>query len=385
MSFEVLPSLLGSLPHGKQGFSMLPKYPNHLSLIKILRANKYHSFFIAGSPLYFDNQGAFMREQGTDFISYEFPEKYKKMDGENSWSYGYPDDAVFDFGIQLIDTFQKSPYVKVYVTITTHPPYIFNQKNHYEKLFLERLNQQSLTESQKPDFLKLKETLSSFIYFDDVFRDFINRYKERSDYENTIFIVTGDHQGYYAPKNSLGKYHVPLIIFSPLLKKTQTFPALVSHRDVTPTIIQLLSERYNFDVPDVNHWLGKALDTFSTFRSHQKLPLLGWNKQPQNFVHGKHYYNGNEVFQITDSALNISPIKNDSIKDLLSKHLKRFIYLNNYVSYAHKIMPDSIHYQSDKFDHICLSEKKSETILDTRKKYPLGVNFNTVKKFLLGK
>ncbi len=380
LSFEALPAILGSLPHGKQGFNMLPEYPNHTSLIKILNANNYFSFFIAGSPLYFDNQGSFMRNQGTKYISYHFPEKYTRMDPESKWSYGYPDDATFDFGLQLLDTIQSQPFVQVYVTITTHPPFKYEKSVEYVQKFEDALKKQSLPQETKADMLKIREQLGSFMYFDDVLRDFFQRFRKRADFENTIFVITGDHQGYYAPKNVLGKYHVPLILYSPLQTKAKVFSSIVSHKDVTPTLVALLQSRENIKIPSLNSFLGNPLDTSSGFNSNQKLPLLGWNKSVQNVVWEKFFQTQGVLYRIVDKDLNISEIQDGKLMAEIDNFKNQFETINNYVCYSNKLIPDSLSYETLHFSKECFRDVRNIELIDNKNVFPLETQFQFYPK-----
>ncbi|MCL1850195.1 MAG: sulfatase-like hydrolase/transferase [Bacteroidetes bacterium] len=101
----------------------------------------------------------------------------------------------------------------------------------------------------------------------------IEGYKKRNDFDNTIFIITGDHHvtarqfgGYY-------NYHVPLIIYSPMLKSGRNMKGVVSQRDITPTFLSLLQYNYNIETPDEVTWLNSALDTSLTFSAHTFSPL----------------------------------------------------------------------------------------------------------------
>lgn len=90
ISYEALPTLTGSLPFGKSGFNSIITYPNHLSLVSLLKNQGYNVSFITSSPMYYDNQGTYMKQQGTDYISYDFGEKYKHYERKGEWNWGYP-------------------------------------------------------------------------------------------------------------------------------------------------------------------------------------------------------------------------------------------------------------------------------------------------------
>ncbi|RYZ58141.1 MAG: hypothetical protein EOO14_10075, partial [Chitinophagaceae bacterium] len=75
-------------------------------------------------------------------------------------------------------------------------------------------------------------------YSDESIRSFLLAYRQRPDFDNTIFIITGDHRLIPVPEdNMLSRFHVPLLIYSPLLKRQASFPALSSHLDIAPSLV----------------------------------------------------------------------------------------------------------------------------------------------------
>ena len=57
-SFAVMPSSLGSLPYGEKGFTLLDKYPLHLTLESVLKADGYYTsfFYSQGSWFHHNDQ-----------------------------------------------------------------------------------------------------------------------------------------------------------------------------------------------------------------------------------------------------------------------------------------------------------------------------------------
>ena len=104
-TFAAQPALTGSVPYGDRGFSVINEMPNHLSLIKVLRSNGYHTKFLIGFNPDFDNMGGYMRLQGTDMILTKYGRKYKMMGvGSEGWTMGYPDDALFNRSFEVLDS-----------------------------------------------------------------------------------------------------------------------------------------------------------------------------------------------------------------------------------------------------------------------------------------
>jgi len=127
-TFGILPSLLGSLPFGPSGFMELgAKMPSHASLVTLLKAQGYATSYFTGTNGHYDNIDVFMERQGVDRFVDEsgFSPAYAKQPSEGgSESWGYPDDALFRRSLELIGTSSRAPRLDVYLTITTHEPFI---------------------------------------------------------------------------------------------------------------------------------------------------------------------------------------------------------------------------------------------------------------------
>ena len=116
---------------------------------------------------------------------------------------------------------------------------------------------------------------STLLYTDTAIKSYIEGYSNRPEFENTIFVITGDHRLIpITQKDKLCRYHVPLFIYSPLLKRTARFKSISSHFDVAPSMVSFLMNNYNFNKLEETAWLGKGLDTARQFRNIHQIPLL---------------------------------------------------------------------------------------------------------------
>jgi arylsulfatase A-like enzyme len=99
-------------------------------------------------------------------------------------------------------------------------------------------------------------------YADYALGKFFDAIRKRPIYDNTVFILTGDHGIWYfpddvGPDNEVWKkelyFRGPCIIWSPKLIKPQVIDALASQIDIAPTILDLL----NINVP--NSFMGTSV------------------------------------------------------------------------------------------------------------------------------
>jgi phosphoglycerol transferase MdoB-like AlkP superfamily enzyme len=343
-SFGVLPSTLGALPYGEKGFTNLDKYPDHLSLIKILRNNGYLSYYFSGASLSFDNFGKFMRQQGTDYTLMDFGDYPKMPAGPNGiGSTGYADDVLFKRSLEVLNQFNKTPYISVYFTLSTHNPFMFEQKSMYDKLFENRISSMNIDPKIRETLHSAKNFLSSMLFADNCIREFINSYKSRPEYNNTIFIITGDHANGSVPTNNEIYYrHTPLIIFSPLLKQPEKFSCINTHNNIPQTLLALLNKNSLLSkFPDKVHWVGDVLDTAKEFRNIHTMPLVTRNYSVNNIIKNNWYCTGNSLYKIMPE-MKLQQVRNDSVLNNLQKILKSYCLINNYVCQNNKLY-DNVH------------------------------------------
>lgn len=341
-TFAAHPAIEGSLPYGKKGFSSMNIMPDHLSLIKILKANGYHSKFLIGFNPDFDNMGGFIRLQGTDMVLTKYGAKYKEMGiGEEGWSMGYPDDAMFNRSFEVMDSLKQTPYLNIYHTGTTHMPYLFEQKPAYEKLFDKKMKTITVSADIKKTLKECKKVLVTYMFADDCFRDFFAKYSKRAAYKNTIFFITGDHHiGSFPSTCSIDDYHVPLIIYSPMLKTPKKFYSVNSHNNLTPTIVSLILNNYkklSYNPKEV-HWLGDVMDTAVAFRNKQSMPFMYWSREIGDYIWKDYILSSGQLYKLTPDLL-MEKYSNDSIKNHVTKLLNNFKIINSYVCDNNKVFP----------------------------------------------
>ncbi len=100
--------------------------------------------------------------------------------------------------------------------------------------------------------------LNMLHYTDWAIGKFINEFKKRKDFENTIFIITADHAiAHFQGKNPYGKFKIPLIIYSPKNFAPGKSKMYVSQIDLFPTIIKILDIKGKFSAIGENIFKNK--------------------------------------------------------------------------------------------------------------------------------
>lgn len=140
---------------------------------------------------------------------------------------------------------KKQPYFDMILTLSTHQPFLINNEAYYEKVFEKRLMSAGFLHLKENGVRKQKQ-LVSVLNLDDAMKKFFEKYSKRPDFENTIFIITGDHSmPEITLQQKIDRYHVPLMIYSPLLKESKRFRSIVSHFDVAPSILAFTEKIIN--------------------------------------------------------------------------------------------------------------------------------------------
>ena len=344
-TFAVLPSLLGSLPFAKNGFNELGEsMPKHLTLINLLQYNGYKSSFYYGGDSHFDNMDLFLKKSNINSIYDEksFPSEYTKMPSQNGFSWGYGDKELFRnyFEKNLID---QQPYLRIALSVSTHNPFLINEQQRYLDKFEERMTTIGFKEKEKVQKRLYKYQFASVLFLDDAVKDFINQYQLKPEFKRTVFLITGDHRMPEIPTNTkIDRYHVPLIIYSPLLKRTAKFSSISTHMDITPSLLAWMKKSYGISIPSTVSWIGTGLDTSRKFRNIHAYPIMQTKNDLVDFVMGNYLLNGDDLYQINPN-MDLTPINNEDKKKRLQAGFNKFLAKNNqFLSNPASIIPDSL-------------------------------------------
>jgi lipoteichoic acid synthase len=347
-TFGALPSLLGSLPYGQNGFmSYGVDMPNHQTLIGLLKPYGYSSNFFYGGNPNFDNQDLFLERNGIDFMLNEnnFPASYTKMKGSEDGSWGFGDKDVYTEAIQVLSGRPDEPRLDIFLTLTTHEPFI-SPEDKYRPQFDEKLKRLTTASSQAV-WQTNAGIFTCLMYADDAIKTLMRAYAKRADYANTIFILTGDHRLIPLPSdNPMARFHVPLIIYSPLLKAPEQFNSISAHSGVTPTLLGWLHHQYGMDFPTAMPFLTDSISFLQSFDASVTLPLIRNKNAIEDYLEDNYFLTGDRLYKVLPD-LNLAPERDDTRKRALLKKLARFKQLNRYVLENNKV--DSVGDQLDQF------------------------------------
>lgn len=340
-TFGALPSITGSLPFGKNGFLEIGKTPENFNLYNILKANGFETGFYYGGHVSFDRYREFLEYSKVDHIVDEpfFSSPYKKLPANNGESWGYEDQAVFNKVLEM-QKVQEKPYFNMLLTLSTHNPFLINNRTYYEKMYNQRMQSNQLSPEQKKWASGFKNQLVSVLNADDALKDFFQNYSKRPDYENTIFVITGDHSmPEITLESNIDRFHVPLMIYSPLLKEPKLFKKTTSHFDIAPSILAFYRNNYKIHTPSTVTWIGKGF-TPDLEVNKSYIPIMQSKDMMVDFVSGKYYLHNDKLFTLNNSEE--EEYNDEATLKTVSKQFSRYKNMNSKFYKSGKLMPDSV-------------------------------------------
>jgi uncharacterized sulfatase len=140
----------------------------------------------------------------------------------------------------------------------------------------------------------------------------------------------------------IDRYHVPLIVYSPLLSRTAQMAAVSTHFDITPSLLTFLQHSYQIKIPSLVSWMGQGLDTSSTFGNVHAYPMMQTKTDLVDFVMGEYHLNGDQLFRLSENlseAVLLDDEKKNELRNAFDKFLKRNAML---ITGGGRIIPDTI-------------------------------------------
>ncbi|WP_312766177.1 sulfatase-like hydrolase/transferase [Epilithonimonas sp.] len=341
-TFAALPSLTGSLPFGKNGFLEIRDTPDHFNLFNVLGANGFETGFYYGGDLSFDRYREYLEYSKVNNIVdlHSYDKNYRKLPVKNgSESWGFEDQSVFKKVLDVKKARNK-PYFNMILTLSTHNPFAINNSSYYERLYNERINSNLLTSEQKKWSRQYKDQLISVLNADNALKQFFDSYSKREDFAKTIFFITGDHSmPEILLQSKIDRFHVPMMIYSPLLKQAKRFQKIVGHFDIAPSILAYYKKNYNLRTPSTVAWVGTGLTPDSQV-SRANIPIMQSKTLLTDFVSEKYYLHDSDLFTLNNSEEDA--LDNPQIYKKVDGRFNRFKRMNSKFYQSKKLIPDSV-------------------------------------------
>ncbi len=378
-SFGATPSINGSLPFGTAGFALQEQYPYHFSLVNVLKKNGYQTRFFYGQGAWFHGKEPFYRFNNIDTIidkeRYD-PSLEKVYVGKEKHFWGYND---FDlFRQYFLSTDFQNPKLRydVFFTGTSHAPFALK----YPKMYQQRYNE-SVRNVQDPQwrwhFETYRKYYSSLYNVDEALRYFFETYAHYDEFKNTLFFITGDHPITEIPaSNPLKKYHVPLILYSPLLKGSADFQEVSGHLDLYESVLSYLQQEHRIDVPPYSTALGFGLRCETTYDDQTTIPLMTDNRVIEDFFYNGLFVGGRNSLYRVKEHFELEEYHDQRNLHKLQKKMDVYQAASVYACTESGLMPDSVF--DSFFNHAVIKQFSRNQV------FPLGSeNFEIFKDLQL--
>ncbi len=209
------------------GDSVLKEHNNEnlFSLADIFNDRGYVSEFVYGGYGYFDNMNYFFGHNGYVTVDRTAIPKDATIHSENVW--GVADEDLYTLALGQMDTIHArgKPFFLHIMTTSNHRPFTFPAG---------RVKEPNGTRE------------GAIAYTSWSIADFIKRARTRPYFDDTVFVITADHDASSAGKTSVpvNRYHIPLWIYAPAHIKPRHVERLMSQIDIAPTLLGLLDFSY---------------------------------------------------------------------------------------------------------------------------------------------
>lgn len=347
-SSGVLPAVTASAPHGLRGFQF-GDIPEHNSLFSILKDNGYKTNVFYAGALNFDRVYDYLIAQKIDFTA-PFLYECQKNRSESNFDYtswGYQDQKMLERSMEIIKKRDSNKNnFDVLITISQHERnFKLNNNKELEEYYYNKAHDiiNDLPEKGRKFYENKVGFLAAFLYGDDALRDFFKSYNQL--YDNSIFIITGDHSLNFTPNNPLNAFHVPLIIWSPMLNKSQHFNSVVSHNDITPSLSALLRDNFTLKTPNQVHWMSDGLNTNIDFNCELKTYFMRYSGNLSDCIFDNYYYakeNEKENIYLIKENLKLEKIEDEDIRDMMREKYETMLYIDRYVYANNRITKNPI-------------------------------------------
>ncbi|SDO50934.1 LTA synthase family protein [Alkalicoccus daliensis] len=225
----------------------------------------YNVVFHANSETFYNRNEVYPR-LGYD---YYFGLDYFDVTDENSVGWGLKDMPFIEQSMPHIEDMEQ-PFYATFLTLTNHFPYELDPEDY---------------------FIDPAETESDIVnryfpavrYTDEAVRLLFNRFEEAGLYENTMFILYGDHYGiaesHYEelgsfldkeidPYETVKLDRVPLIIHIPgMEEEAETIETVGGHIDIMPTLVNLLGLSQDKHIMFGSDLLAEEREDFAVLRN----------------------------------------------------------------------------------------------------------------------
>ena len=213
-------------PTPGQSIVRRPGNDDMFTMGNVLKTKGYEVNFIYGGNSFFDNMGKFFSSNSyTVLDKRDIPDSLVHL----TTAWGIDDEAAFNYTLQQCNSsFKKGKlFFNHIMTISNHRPYVYPEG---------RIDIPPSTQSIQ----------GAVKYTDYAINKFLTDAKKMPWFNTTVFVIVADHCAKSAGKTNLpvNRYHIPCLIYAPVLIKPVIEQRLTSQIDLPPTLLGILNLNY---------------------------------------------------------------------------------------------------------------------------------------------
>ena len=275
-------------------------------LPQLLKEQGYNTVAFQSATAKFENRADLLKNFGYDKF---YPLETMNTKGfQRSNYFGYEDDIMLDPSEKWLKEHKDEPFVALNVGVT----------GHHDYQPIDRYGQKKFSDDPV-----LNGYLNEIHYLDFYVKNLIDQYKKLGLYDNTIFVIYGDHgEGFgehdlYQHDNTIYQegLRIPLIIHDPgRFENGKRVQTLTDQLDILPTLVDLLGYKVTGgEYPGRSMLAPPEKDRtlfFSCFYDYKCLASLQGDKK---YI----YFYGNQPDQVFD--LSSDPLEQHNIAGEQSK------------------------------------------------------------------
>lgn len=336
-SYGAIPAVTGSVG-GPRSFQF-GTMPDHNSLFSLLKSSGYNTRAYYAGDFHFDCIYEYLTAQRLDYLSPLYDE-FVSSPPQGAYWWGYNDDILIAHTLNDLEGYSRHPHHAPHLSLVT------TLSMHEELRLPDKALQQDYQRRAsllKPAGAGLASLFPACLFTDDCLRRFINGYRKLPAYANTLFVITGDHASGRQHGDYLASHHVPLILWSPLVKRPAAFTHLVTHNDIAPALYSLLTSRFGLKPHPTVHWLGDGLGP-----SPKTLVVVNYIHTIQNIIYRNYYYQPannylSEEFYSFGPDLTLHPCSDTAALHTCRRQIELLRYLYAYTYNANRLTSHPVH------------------------------------------
>ena len=322
--------------------------------ILLKNKNYYSSFFHDGLGLYARN--SIMGQFGFDSYKHEYYETHG-----NSYNGRWDFDGSYELDSDYIDIvlnemfYDDRTFYTYWTTLSTHGPYsdqtnnevskrdaLFEEMGYIQKFdsLYDSVYKGMYGELKESTYKEFRHLICAFMNLDEAVGKLINKLKNLGQFDNTLFVVYGDHEAYYnnlsknlaqarGDENKYEMYHTTLFFYNNTL--TNKYRELNSIDGETPCEFTYFTSPYII-VPTVLDLIGIEYDTKyffspSIFSYKTKFDGVFYSGEFSSFMTDVSYSDDGVSFVYLDESLTEEDIM--LLKLIQNNRMNKMLYIDS--------------------------------------------------------